>query len=108
MRFVTFFLFLVLAYFFASKVLLVYPAAGFPVAIAILTTGVVILVVFAIFIDRYKDVFDYEATTLWGRETNGKKARSQLGNIMIFGTWMIVVGILFFVLSSLHKNYFGS
>ena len=53
---------------------------------------------------KYKDVFDYEATTLWGKETSGKNARGLLKNLATTGLWLLLTSILLQFINTTWAN----
>ncbi len=101
MGFVTGFVFLVFLYFFVKQILFVNPFWGIPIAWGLLIIGVVGFVLVLIIYDRYKEIFDYEPTTLFGRNTNGKVARRFLNRVLIFFGWLIVTGLMSYFLTML-------
>ncbi len=70
-------------------------------AIAMLALGVPCMVGGIVIFNRYKDVFDFEPATLFGRQSNGKGIRSLLSAFIFFGVWSSIGGtFLFFMLRS--------
>ena len=47
---------------------------------------------------RYREVFDYEPAQFLGRETNGLKIRTFLRRCSLAGGWLIVLGIILFII----------
>ena len=60
--------------------------------IAMLVLGLPCLVGGVILYGRYKDVFDYEPASLFGRGSNGLKIRKSLLAFIYFGTWATLAG----------------
>ena|SRR5688572_12503573 len=50
---------------------------------------------------KYKDVFDYEPTIFWGKESNGKTARTVLMIFSTIGSWCFFVGGILILLAIL-------
>jgi hypothetical protein len=42
---------------------------------------------------KYKEVFDYEPTVFWGKQSNGKNARDILTTFNVVGIWCTLTGI---------------
>ncbi len=42
--------------------------------------------------EKYREVFDYEPTIMWGRPSTGKAARSTLRAINAMGLWSFLAG----------------
>ena len=101
MGFITGFVFLVFLYFFVKQILFVTPSLGIPITWGLLIIGVVGFVPVLIMYDRYKETFDYEPTTLFGRNTNGKAVRRFLNRMLIFFGWLIVTGLMSYLLTIL-------
>ncbi len=59
----------------------------------LMTVGGAVLFVYGLVaLERYRGVFDYEPTILWGRPSNGKSARSTLMAINTMGLWSFLAG----------------
>ena len=65
--------------------------------IAMLVLGLPCLVGGVILYGRYKDVFDFEPASLFGRDSNGIKVRKFLLAFIYFGTWATLASIFLFV-----------
>lgn len=63
-----------------------------------LVTGLPTAIALLFAITQYKQVFDYEPTTFWGRPTTGKQVRAALSRIMNIGWGLSIVGIILFLL----------
>jgi hypothetical protein len=47
---------------------------------------------------RYRKVFDYEPAQFLGLETNGLKIRTFFGRVIFTGGWLMVLGIILFII----------
>lgn len=68
------------------------PIIALGVMVGLITLGLGPLVYTLVVLERYKSVFDYEPTTLWGKPTNGKSARSTLMAINAIALWSLLAG----------------
>ena len=66
--------------------------------IALLVVGLPCLVGGAFLYGRYKDIYDYEPTTLFGRSSNGKTVRAFLRNFVFLGFLSLISSGTLFVL----------
>lgn len=65
-------------------------AAWVPMILLIL--GFILFVLGVLGYRRYRDVYDFEPTSIFGRSTNGQNARGLLRFVALAGGWLIVVG----------------
>ena len=56
--------------------------------------GIVLIIVSFVSFRRYGRILDYEPMQLWGRETNGKKARSLFMQTGVSGGWLLIMGVV--------------
>jgi hypothetical protein len=66
--------------------------AVFDGALGLIFVGVLPFLYSLAALERYKSIFDHEPTTLWGRTSNGKEARSALMAINAAGLCCLVTG----------------
>ncbi len=45
-------------------------------------------------IGEYKNIYDYEPTRFWGKETNGKEAREVLAGLNAISFWCVLTGLI--------------
>ncbi len=62
------------------------------IMILMVAGGAVLFAYGMVALERYREVFDYEPTVLWGRPSNGKEARSTLMAINAIGIWSFLAG----------------
>ncbi len=72
----------------ASKV----PWLVLVIMILMFVGGATLFVYSLIVMEKYREVFDYEPTVLWGRPSTGKAARSTLMAINGVGLWSLLAG----------------
>lgn len=72
-------------------------AKWMPVGMLIL--GVPTFLVASIIFGRYRQVFDYEKASFWGRQMFAKQIRDILSTISLAGGWLTFGGLVLFVIS---------
>jgi hypothetical protein len=60
--------------------------------IAMLVLGIPCLIGGVITYGRYKDIYDFEPASLFGRPSNGKNIRGILSAVIYFGIWASIAG----------------
>jgi hypothetical protein len=63
-----------------------------PMAIGLLIVSLPLLIYGLITTRQYKNVFDYEPTVFWRKESNGKKVRAFLMTCNYLGLYCLIVG----------------
>lgn len=63
-----------------------------------LVLGIPCLIGGVVIYGRYKDVFDFEPASLFGRQSNGKNIRGLLSGFIYFGVWSCIAGMLFLIM----------
>lgn len=66
--------------------------------IAMLVLGIPCLVGGVITYGRYKDIYDFEPASLFGRPSNGKNIRAILSAFIYFGIWSSIAGAILLML----------
>jgi hypothetical protein len=62
--------------------------------VVMLVLGIPCLVGGIVIYGRYKNVFDFEPASLFGRQSNGKNIRGLLSGFIFFGVWASIAGTL--------------
>ncbi len=71
-------------------------------AVILFVLGIPIAVYAFAKMERYRDVFDYEPTELWGKSSNGKQARATLMAVSTTGLLCSLSGVALFLIVSLN------
>ncbi len=71
----------------------VHPLITHIISVGLILVGIPMLVHGLTTMGKYKDTFDYEPTTFWGRPSNGKSAREVLAAFNVAGFWCTLTGI---------------
>ena len=92
---------------FVSTLIILYLSNQFPhvvpwLAGSLLVFGVVAFGAGMLLSQRYKQVFDYEPTTLFGRPTIGKQVRGRLGFVGTLGGWAALLGLIMWIFFRPH------
>jgi hypothetical protein len=66
--------------------------------IVMLVLGIPCLVGGIVVYERYKEVFDFEPASLFGRQSNGKNIRGLLSGFIYFGVWSSIAGALLLIM----------
>lgn len=91
------FLFLVLAlYLWLARTV---PLLAMIMPVLMMVVGAVGFLVAMRAYGRYRKVYDYQATELWGRQTNGKQARQTLSRIGIAAGTLGLAGLFLWLLT---------
>lgn len=68
------------------------PLVVLAIMILMLVGGVIVFAYSLMVLEKYREVFDYEATALWGLPSTGKAARSTLMAMNAVGLWSFLAG----------------
>ncbi len=71
----------------------VHPLITHIISVGLILIGTPIFVYGLVTMGKYKDTFDYEPTTFWGRPSNGKTAREVLATFNVAGFWCALTGV---------------
>lgn len=64
----------------------------------LVTVGVPLFLGAAYAASKYHEISDYQPTQFLGREANGLKIRTFLGRFSLAGAWLVVLGIILFII----------
>lgn len=75
-----------------------YPIAVRTTSIFMVVVGLALVLFGFLVTEKYKNIFDYEPTMFWGKESNGKTARGILRAFGIIGFCSFFTGVILLVL----------